>query len=337
MLTVVYGRNENEPDAVENRILDCEEDGDDKEHAVLDALDEVLPSISYFYPTVTRITLETVEGNLTATITEDVDAIVPYLPIPQHLSHISTVPITELRKVETLDMDVDRVKWEGRTFTFKKTGEVLAGTLREPTILDRLCTSPNIIDLKAIVVNRENLIRGFLMPYMYAGNLEHVFIKARRDQGVAEDDDEPVFDWPIRLTWACQIIQGVVDLHAIEAYNGDLKPQNVVLGPAGQAILIDFLPMGFSDEFAAPEVLAKHHDHDTTLESILTGPADVYSLGLVLYAVAQEKAHGVRPPLMWDRRVPCWYRGVVQRCLHLDPAARPSALDVLSLLQQGAS
>jgi hypothetical protein len=204
MLTVVYGRNENEPDAIENRILDCEEDGDGKEHAVLDALDEVLPSISYFYPTVTRITLETVEGNLTAAITEDVDAIVPHLPIPQHLSHISTLPITELWKVATLAMDVDRVKWEGhwQTFAFKKTGEVLTGTLRELTILDRLCKSPNIIGLKAIVVNRENLIRGFLMPYMFAGNLEHVLIKARQDQGVAEDDDEPIFDWPIKLTWA---------------------------------------------------------------------------------------------------------------------------------------
>jgi serine/threonine protein kinase len=136
---------------------------------------------------------------------------------------------------------------------------------------------------------------------------------------------------------ARQITQGVVDLHAIEAYNGDLKPQNVVLGPAGQAILIDFLPMGFSDEFAAPEVLAKHRNHDTTLESVLTGPADVYSLGLVLYAVAQEKVHGVRPPLWRDRRVPCWHRDVVRRCLHLDTAARPSALEVLSLLQEGAS
>lgn len=267
VLTVVYGRNENEPDALENRILDCDED---KENAIADALDDIIPNISFFYPTVTRIALKTVNGILTTVITKDVDEIVSYLPTPSHLSHISTVPINELRIVTSLDFDVDRVKWKNEAFAFKKTGEDVAGTIRELTILDRLCNSPNIIDIKAIVVNQDNIIRGFLMPYMHAGNLEDVFFKVHPDAGVLNVDDKPAIDWSIKLTWARQVAQGVVDLHAIAAYNGDLKLQNIVLGPTGQAVLIDFLSIGFSHAFAAPEVLAKHID--PTLELMLKWP-----------------------------------------------------------------
>src|SRR6266446_10355785 len=67
ILTIVYRRNENDPDAIENQIIDS----DDKEDVLFDALYQVIPtSIPFFYPTITRVTLETVEGNLTAAITE---------------------------------------------------------------------------------------------------------------------------------------------------------------------------------------------------------------------------------------------------------------------------
>ncbi|KAF8195114.1 kinase-like domain-containing protein [Pholiota molesta] len=333
-LTVLYRRNENEPDAVENRLFASDEW--EKPHFVVETLIPVMPSPSLFYHTITCITLHTENGILTTTISEDVDEIVPYLPIPPHLSHISTVPISELQKVRMVDMDVDRVKWNDQTLAFKRTGENLEGTLRELEILDRLRGSPNIIDLTAIVVNQDNTIRGFLMPFMRAGNLSNVFSKVREDLGVPEDDDKVIFDWSIKHAWALQITEGVVELHAISAYNGDLKPTNVVIGPAGQAILIDFLPIGFSNDFAAPEVLAKEDDWpDTTFESLLSGPSDVYSLGIVLYALTQENVRGVRVPTWKFGNVPSWYRDIVERCLHLDPSSRPSAAEVLSILQKG--
>jgi len=175
------------------------------------------------------------------------------------------------------------------------------------------------------------------MPYMNAGDLDSVFIKVRRDRGASKRDDEAAFDWSLKLTWALQITQGVVDLHSIVAYNGDLKPQNIVLGPMGQVILVNFLPMGHSDDFAAPEVLAKYNDHGTTLESVLNGPVDIYSLGIVLYALVQEKGEGVRVPIWRDGSAPGWYRNIVQRCIHLNPAVRPSAVEVLFLLKKGGA
>lgn len=65
----------------------------------------------------------------------------------------------------------------------------------------------------------------------------------------------------------------MVDLHAISAYNGDLKPQNVLIDPTGQALLIDFLPMGISDDFAAPELVKMSHSHGIALETVLSAPS----------------------------------------------------------------
>jgi hypothetical protein len=48
--------------------------------------------------------------------------------------------------------------------------------------------------------------------------------------------------------------------------------------------------MGEFNQFGAPEILkASENPHLITLNSPLTGPADVYSLGLVLWAIAEEK------------------------------------------------
>ena len=334
-ITLSYDRNEDEPDAIENMLLDAEACiTDDKTHAVWGAMRRILPDITHFYPTFTGVKLKTVGGILTTTIAEDVDAIIHYLPIPAHLSHVPTAPITELERYVMLDIDVDRVKWKGETYAFKRTGESLEGTLRELTILDKLSESPHIIDLKAIVTNRDNTIRGFLTPFIHAGDLENVIRKVREKRGLTDETDTTVFDWPLKLSWACQIVRGVVDLHSISAYNGDLKPRNVLINSAGQAVLIDFLSMGFSEPFTAPEVLERYHDGVTKFESVLTGPADVYSLGLLLYVIAEEMLKDVRPVVWRAGRTCAWYREIVERCLSLDPVARPSASEVLSLLER---
>jgi serine/threonine protein kinase len=333
-ITLFYRRNQNEPDAVENKILDSSYLTEDKNDAVWDVVNNLLPNIPHFYPTITSITIKTVGGKLTADFAEDVDELINYLPIPSHLSHILTVPISELRKVEWLDMDVDRVKWKGETYAFKKTGQSLEGTLRELTILDKLSKSPCILGLRAIVVNRDNTIRGFLSPFIHAGDLENIFCREQKKRGFADAADAPCFDWPLKLSWACQITRGVVELHSISAYNGDLKPKNVLIGPEGHAILIDFLPMGISEPFAAPEVREKCHDGVTEFGSVLTASADIYSLGILLYVVVEEKVRNIHPIAWRDGVTGFWYREIVERCLASDPEARPSASEVLSLLEK---
>ena len=77
-------------------MLESEErDGND----TLDALLEAYPDFSTisFYDKMTRITIETISGKLTVTITKDLATIISYLPLSPSLSHILTVLITELK------------------------------------------------------------------------------------------------------------------------------------------------------------------------------------------------------------------------------------------------
>jgi Protein kinase domain len=331
-LTMFYKRNADDANAIENRLLESSI----IEADAWDALYEVLPSITHFYPTITCITIQTIDGKLTTTVTEDTDEIRHYPSVPQNLSHVLKVSITELEKLEVLNFDVDCVRWQGQTYAFKRTGEYLEGTLRELTILDKLSFSPSIISLEAIIVNEDELIRGFIMPFMLPGDIDNIFCSIEEDQEPAEDSSAtPVFDWSVKHAWARQISRGVADLHGISAYNGDLKLQNVLLTPEGEAKLIDFLPMGITDQFAAPELLeASNNSHHVALESLLTGPGDVYSLGLVLWAIAEERWRVERPPVWRNSRIPPWYIELVERCVALDPEARPSIQEICSCLDR---
>ena len=332
MLNIAYRRNKDDPNCMENKILDSED------FTEVEALFQVYPDFppaSFFYDTVTRVTFKTIDGELKVIVTEDLDAIISYLPVPPSLSHIPTVPITELEKINMVDMNVDRVKWRGDTYAFKISGDMLEGTLRELAIIDQLSKSPNIINLVAIVVNHDSTIRGFLVPFMRSGNLESVFENARKSIGLSDNDNATAFNWPLKLSWARQVTQAVVELHAISAYNGDLKPQNILIDSTGQALLIDFLPMGTSDEFASPELLEMSHSwHGINFEPVLSAPADIYSLGLVLCAVAEERWRGMPTPVWREGKTPNWYRDIVKRCLVFVPEARPSAIEVLSLLER---
>jgi len=58
---------------VENNIIDMDPLTGDKEDAIFYIVKDLLLTIqSQFYPTITRITLETVQEELTATVSEDV-------------------------------------------------------------------------------------------------------------------------------------------------------------------------------------------------------------------------------------------------------------------------
>lgn len=66
MLNIAYRRNENDPDCVENKIFDSE--GVTEVDALLQFYPD-FPPPSFFYDTVTRVTLETIDGELKAIVT----------------------------------------------------------------------------------------------------------------------------------------------------------------------------------------------------------------------------------------------------------------------------
>lgn len=140
----------------------------------------------------------------------------------------------------------------------------------------------------------------------------------------------------------------------------DIKPTNVLLTPAGRAMLLDFnlsvhegeadaLPGG-TLPYMAPEQLAVIAEADDEADTLTADVRlDVYSLGATLYElltgaspcgagsqaasrteVAREllNVHLVRriPPVAeLNPAVPAQFAAVVDRCLSTDPAARPQS------------
>jgi hypothetical protein len=90
-------------------------------------------------------------------------------------------------------------------------------------------------------------------------------------------------------------------MHAILAYNGNLKLQNVLLDAATLAILVDFCLMGTND-FTAPEIMERLYGYETTFESLLTARVDIYSLSLMLCVVMEEKSRIAWPLIQQDQK-----------------------------------
>lgn len=147
-----------------------------------------------------------------------------------------------------------------------------------------------------------------------------------------------VLDWSLKLMWAYQIVSGVAALHRCGGYSGDLKLQNVVLGHDGCIQLIDIdNGCGYTEEYAPPEL------HSAGLsKQVCTAERDIFALGLMLWALSEEvpvfnRKEGASSPMLgWVEgkgAAPDWYRRLAQSCVALNAADRPSAMDILSVME----
>lgn len=154
------------------------------------------------------------------------------------------------------------------------------------------------------------------------------------------------------VTWMLQVCQAVAHLHSQRPHpiiHRDIKPPNVKITPAGQAVLVDFgiakvyvpqkgtarIAKAVSSGFSPPEQYAGSTDTRS----------DVYALGATLYALVT----GIVPPDAFDRLVkhtpltpPRRYNPqlsptveqVILQAMELDPRRRfPSAQELWQALQ----
>ncbi len=156
---------------------------------------------------------------------------------------------------------------------------------------------------------------------------------------------------PFPVPEAIRVLRTVADalnhVHWVGILHGDMKPQNIMLGPGGDVKLLDF---GVAHEMA--QLVARDAFRSGTLaymspDQLLgdaLGPAsDIYALGVVFYemltgrlphagtTVAQLRTQRLlRPPVPVNWLRPALSRAladVVARALHPEPAERwPSAL-----------
>lgn len=235
----------------------------------------------------------------------------------------------------------------------------------EMTFLSRL-NSPFIIK-PLFLVTSEDRFRGFLMPFAPAGSLAQVFYDIRRrEAGVDNDDWEPpslpikaagkpasstddrAFErlspasrtkripWEVKQAWALDIVRGVVVLHQLPSFCGDLKLENTLLLPDGHLCLIDVAPQhGWTETYLPPEMNLR------LCRPELTAARDVFALGLILWTLSEEIEKFERddvtaaPRVIWTNvsdSPPMWYKALVEECVRPNPDERPSADTVLARL-----
>jgi serine/threonine protein kinase len=141
------------------------------------------------------------------------------------------------------------------------------------------------------------------------------------------------------------LADAIHSVHAQGVVHLDLKPENFVLRPSGEAVLLDF---GFAHHASYPDLLGEEQ-HFAAGSAAYVSPeqlqddrsdqrSDLYALGVLLYELATgkqpfgqpETLAGMRdrlwrdpaPPRVVNARVPPWLQEVVLHCLEHDAAAR---------------
>ena len=141
------------------------------------------------------------------------------------------------------------------------------------------------------------------------------------------------------------LADAVHSVHAQEVIHLDLKPENFLLRPSGDAVLLDF---GFAHHARYPDLLgeekqfaagsAAYVSPEQLQDNRSDSRSDLFALGVLLYELATgrqpfgqpETLAGMRdrlwrepvPPRAINARVPPWLQEIILRCLERDGAAR---------------
>ncbi|KDO19248.1 serine/threonine protein kinase [Saprolegnia parasitica CBS 223.65] len=216
--------------------------------------------------------------------------------------------------------------------TFKKEVNVMAG-------LD----STHTVQLLGIS-HAANDQPQIVMEFMDGGNLDmHIkSLAAAREHNVSKV-----------LHLACGIVKGLAYLHANKIIHRDLKPANVLL--SADKTVVKLGDFGISREEDVKESMT--NGVGTTLwmsPEVMQGgrysvAADMYAFGVILteletlrtpyaglnlrkYALQDKIAkEGLRPTT--SATCPPWYARLAQDCMQANPDKRPSAVDVVGILE----
>ena len=141
------------------------------------------------------------------------------------------------------------------------------------------------------------------------------------------------------------LADAVHSVHAQEVVHLDLKPENFLLRPSGEAVLLDF---GFAHHARYPDLLgeekqfaagsAAYVSPEQLQDNRSDSRSDLFALGVLLYELATgtqpfgepETLAGMRdrlwrepaPPRAVNASVPPWLQEIILRCLEQDGSAR---------------
>ncbi|KAI7466787.1 kinase-like protein [Hortaea werneckii] len=290
----------------------------DKSFRIYEAIRESLPDIQ-FYDTVTNLKLETTpeDGQLHVHVREDANEMINY-PSISLFHHVQILRFTEgeVDFLSHLSGFVYKVHAGGRTVIKKEVPgpDTVDEFLYEVNALDSLRGCESIIQLEGLVTNDSgDAVKGLLISYAPGGALVDILY-----------DYNGGLPWYRREKWAKQIVQGLSDIHEAGFVQGDFTLSNIVIDEYDNAQIIDINRRGCPVGWEPPE-LSRLIDSGQRISMCISVKTDLYQLGMVLWALAEqidEPERVERPlPRLIDG-VPACYSEMVEICLSERPQSR---------------
>jgi serine/threonine-protein kinase len=172
-------------------------------------------------------------------------------------------------------------------------------------------------------------------------------------QTLSEHLGAGLFDWRIAVRICAEVAAALAAAHAEHVVHRDIKPANIMLTPAGAKVL-DFgiaAAVGSHDpDPAGPVMGTPAYVAPERFEGLPATPAtDMYSLGVLLYhclsgrlpwqaashtELVDAQRHRDPDPLPVIEGLAPEVLDLCSRCLHRDPAERPTALVAALLLAE---
>lgn len=300
----------------------------DKSARIYEAIRMSLLDIQ-FYDTVTNLKLETSQDDrLHVHVTEDTNEIIPYpsTHAVQHLDYTS-VPESEVMFESHMSGFVYKVRVNGQTCIKKEIPgpDSVEEFLYEINALHALNGSQNVIQFRGLVVDEKNgLVKGLLISYAEQGSLVDMVF-----------DYKSSLAWARRERWAKQIVRGLSEIHEAGFVQGDFTLSNIVIDEHDRANIIDINRRGCPVGWEPPEV-ARLIESSQRISIYIGVKSDLFQLGMVLWALAEEEDEPERQPRDLYLRdtgkgIPQYYRDLTNSCLSKQPRDRLSAKDLLAL------
>ncbi|KAI7053178.1 hypothetical protein KC352_g45266, partial [Hortaea werneckii] len=181
----------------------------------------------------------------------------------------------------------------------------------------------SIIQLEGLVTNDSgDAVKGLLISYAPGGALVDILY-----------DYNGGLPWYRREKWAKQIVQGLSDIHEAGFVQGDFTLSNIVIDVYDNAQIIDINRRGCPVGWEPPE-LSRLIDSGQRISMCISVKTDLYQLGMVLWALAEqidEPERVERPLARLIDGVPAYYSELVEICLSDRPQSRWPASRLLRM------
>ena len=245
---------------------------------------------------------------------------------------------------------VKKGEWKGKAVALKELTEVdhknICSFLHEAN-LQYQQQSDYIVKLFGICV--ENMKYMMVMELMVNGNLADYLEKP------------DTISWNVFLVIATDVATGLLDLHQNGIVHRDIKSANILLNSSLRAKVADFglsVTQEEDRELAVGERMVGTHEYEApeVFAGINNCPADIYSFGMILYAISARKEpwleyrgdpvtitrvvrSGYRPPIPLvtqnnsPQQTPVRFSELITSCWSHRPQERPTAEKIVEKLQ----